>query len=1055
MRTHPLTYSLQIHGLAPFAVREVTGVEQVFAPFRFDVRLDLRGGLPGAPEDLVKSGAILHLLRDDVPVRRVAGVVTEISSSLVFTGAPEVRVVLEPQLALLRHRVDYRVFRDKTVPQIVTEVVSTVGIRGGTGTASGLSLRLSGSYATRPYTVQCRESDLDFVHRLLEEEGIFYYFLEDGSLALGDSPAAYEAIAGASRLAFNPTSGMEKDEESVLAIARRASVSIGKITLGDYNLDKPSLDLFVSDGGPTDGGPEHYDYPAKHQDPASGARTASLLREAYAAASSGFAGSSDCARLIPGHTFTLDGSYAEGRHVITKLTHAWRQHHKPFAVAFASLDADVACRPVPTTPEPNLPNPMTGIVTGPGDIHTNATGQVKVHFPWDRVQGQDENCSHWIPVLQDNTGKSLQIPRVGWEVLVHFLEGNPDQPVVLGRMYNTEYPFPYSLPKEKTKTALRSLSSPGRNGTNQIELEDKAGDERITVLCEKDQKIIVENDRREIVQRDETNDITQDQTVEIGQDQTKTVGGNFAHTVEGNQKRLVKRSRERTVDGTETAVVTQNRTLIIGGMHDRRTGTDDVVQAKNLTEKVGAVNLEAFVKTNSTTSNERYKMKVGAAHLELVGKGKSESYAKKRSELIGGVAFTQAGGQINVNAKRRITSVLGLMRVRSKDTLTIDAGYVMSMLTGAGTFSGKSVVFKAGASSVTLQGNKVIVDAKKLVTISGAGGNKLAAAGVAMIPGAEKTNAVDGAKTGGAAGKASGDGKTGSGSVDAKGSTAAGSALGKLAEKGDAAAGALKDAAKAGFKFDPLHAVSSLGETLRSYAKDLGIRPLVDGASIPVSDVVHGVVDELGNKASEYAKAKVNEVIAQGAQKLQDKALGKLNDLLAKVPGGSGILGKGIDWAKGEITDLATEKVAGIIDPQKKSVTEAVDKGVEGTVDFGKSLIIDDEGKAPEKQTAEELRDAGNAWETVSSSDATDHANQGGLVVAAHPGATSDGSDAHVAVVVPSEKKADDQHPNVSGGGPGDRASDGSKTADQVWPDGQVKGVTYYKFVPPSGTKAP
>lgn len=1034
MSNNPLTYTLQIGDFGPHPAREVKGTEAVFAPFRFEVRLPIEGGLPGAPEELLKKGAILEMQRDREHVRRVCGVVTEISTNLAVRGVPEIFAVIEPQLALLRHRVDYRVFRDKTVPQIVTEVVSIVGIApGAEAAAAGLSLRLSGSYATRPYTVQCRESDLDFIHRLLEEEGIFYYFLEEGGLVLGDSPGAYENIAGSMNVPFRGGLGLDMNEDAVIAVARRSSVSVGKVSLGDINLQKPNLSLRVESAGPTKGGPEYYDYPGGHADPAAGERTASLMAAARAVGKAGFAGVSLSGRLVPGHLFDLDGtpaSLADGRHVVKKVSHDWQRDKKGFSCDFESLDGETTIRPPRATPAPILPNPMTGIVTGPGDIHTDATGQVKVHFPWDRVQPQDENCSDWIPVLQDNTGKSMAIPRVGWEVMVHFLEGNPDKPVVLGRMYNTEYPFPFALPAGKTKSALKSLSSPGRNGTNEIELEDKAGGEVINVLCEKDQKINVENDRREEIRRDEATEITRDQVVEIGNDQTKKIGGNFDHTVEREQTRLVKGSRERTVDGAETAVVTKNRFLTIGGKHDRRIATDEVVQAKDLTEKVGSVNVEGFAKTNTTTSNEKLKIKVGGAHLEIVGKGKSESYGKKRSELVGAVTYTRAGEKITINAKRRITSVIGLMRIQAKEIITADAGYAQSVLTGTGTFTGTSVLLKAGGSSVLLKDGVAVVHGAKVVTIAASASNQLSTSGAALIPGGGGKEGGKDSKAGGKAGTASGQGKTGSGGVSGQGVSAGSGALAGPLGKGPAAAAALQGAAADGFGASPLHPGGSLSETLRSYADKMGIRSLTDGSAIPLPDGVGSIVDHLGKAAGDYAKAKLGEMVNEGAKQLTAKAAAEIGKIAGDVGG---------DWLKGQATSFASDQIGSLLGSGAEKVIGAGGQVIDGAVSGGLAGA-----------SAAALQSAGLAWNAVSGSQAQSGANQGSLVVAAHPG--GGGSDPHVATVVPGQgQTAPDGtvHPNVSGGGPGDKASDGSKTANQVWGGNEIGGVSYYEFVPP------
>ena len=962
----PLLYRLDV-GMETFHVREIAGREDTSAPFRLELRFVVEHGLRAEPEELLTRGAVVRLERGGEHVRSIAGVVTEVSVSAVIRGAPEVHVVVEPQLALLRHRVDHRVFRDKTVPEIVEEVLGVVGIRKGVEGPQGLALRLSSAYAKRPYTVEWRESDLDFVHRLLEDEGIFYFFTEQGGLVLGDTPAAYEPAHGPRALPFRGAHG----NDAVRAIARRAAASVGKVSLKDLDLEHPSLDLGVSCAGPTEGGPEHYDYPGEYAAPAVGARKAKLVAEAFACASSWFAGESTSGRLAPGHVLAITGTpggVGEGEHVITRVSHAWKRDDAGFSCAFESRHAETTYRPPRATPEPRILNPLTGIVTGPAgqDIHTDALGRVKVHFHWDRLQPYDDDCSHWIPVLQDNTGHSVGIPRVGWEVLVHFLEGDPDRPVVLGRVYNAADNFPNALPAGKTKSALKSMSSPGRNGTNQIELDDLAGSEMITVLAEKDQNIVVANDKAAKIQRDEQILVVRDERVEIGHDQTERVGGSFTHTIERDQTRSVGASRTRNVSGAETSTVVGDRRVTIGGMHQRKIGTDDVVQAKNLNERVGAVDLEAFVKTNTTTSGKVELLTVGGAMIEVAKGAKTESTAKLRVETIGGLVLTKAGAGISAKAgKMRIMTVGGAMSTTAQGPIVLESGVKLGMDVGAGKLEGQAIVLKVGESFVLLKDGVAILNAAKTLRLSIDDKNELGSPGIAIIPTAMASPKADKSKTSGGAADASGGGKTGSGNVAVSGVFTEGQKLFAASPKGPALKlEALASAAAAGFSLDPQHCNLSTMETLRSYAAALGIRQGTDGQAIPLSGQANAMLTTLDQRVGAY------------------------------------------DAAKGA--------------------------------------------------SASALREAGVAWEKVSREDAMAAANQGDLVVAGLPGAP--GHHGHVATVLPGDgKKAGDGvvYPFVSGGGSGAGASDGTRTAGQVWSTSDRSHVDYYRFVPPEPPAPP
>jgi type VI secretion system secreted protein VgrG len=970
-REQPLFYWLDL-GEARLAVREIRGEERISKPFRLDLRL-FAEGLPGDPDELVTTAAAVHLARGAEHVRTIHGVITEIAAGAAVRGLSAIRVVVEPQLALLRHRKDFRVFRDKTAPEIIEEVLARAGIVEGGSLASGLELRLTRSYARRPYCVQCQESDFDFVHRLMEDEGIHYFFREHEGLVLGDSAAAYQASIGAATLPFRGGQGLDgHDDDAVTAVARRARATVGKVSLKDFDLDKPSLDLSASAPGPSEGGPEAYDYPGEYTDPGVGAAKAKLRAEAHACASTGYAGESSSGKLAPGHTLSIEGTPAgvgDGQHVITAVTHAWQREASGFHCAFESLDAGTAFRPLPATPVPTLVNPMSGFVTGPAgeDIHTDEQGRVKVHFHWDRLQPFDDHCSHWIPVLQDNTGHSVGIPRVGWEVLVHFLEGDPDRPVVLGRLYNAGDNFPNPLPADKTKSALKSLSSPGRNGTNQIELEDKAGQEKITVLAEKDQDIQVAHDKASTIQHDEEIQVIRDERVEIGHDQTEQVDGDETHTIERDQTRTVGGSRKREVTKTEESTVAKDRRLTIGGMHQRKVGTDDIVQAKNLTERVSAVNLEAFVKTNSTTSNMIGLLTVGGALIEVAKEQKTESAGKARVETVGGLVFTKAGEAISAKAgSSRIVTVGGALSATAQGPIAVDAKLTVSMEVGAGKLDGTAILLKVGESFVLLNEGVAVLNAAKTLRLEVDAKNAMGSPGIAVIPAAYKQNKAKDSDVDGKAGGAGGGGKTGSGNVDAGAKTAAGAALQGAGPKGEAAKlAALKEAAAAGYELDPAHCNLSLKETLRSYASQLGIRQDADGQAIPLT--------------------------------------GKANEMLSTLDARS-----------------ATYGAAGAA-----------------------------------KQA--ELRDQGLAWESVSREQATSLANQGEMVVAGLPD-ERDGHSGHVATVVPGAGvKAPDGnvYPYVSGGGTGAGASDGTRTAGQVWSTKTRADVGYYHYVPPSPPAAP
>jgi type VI secretion system secreted protein VgrG len=696
----PITYALEVDG-ATYPVREASGVEAVSRPFRIALRFVPSS--PGfEPDALLRSAASIRLHRDGEVVRRVDGVVTEASIAGSTTGAPEALVVVEPRLALAGHRRDSRVFRDRTAPEIVVEVLAAIGVVP--------ELRLANAYARRAYCVQYEETDFAFVSRLLEAEGIFYFLLEGDTLVLADRPNAFEPLPGGTRIQFQAAAALDGGREAVTELSERASLAAGRVTLRDFDPDHPRADLDVTEiVGAAGGGPEFYDFPGEYKDPSVGRHLARVRAEAFATAASELAGTSTSARLAPGHVIEVLGAPldVDARLVVTELSHAFSRDAAGFANAFRARPADAAFRAPQVTPAPLAPSLMTGIVTGPPgeDIHTDAAGRVKVHFPWDRASPFDDSCSDWIPVLQDNTGGSSAMPRVGWEVLVSFLEGDPDRPVVLGRLYNGADPFPEPLPAGKTRTALRSLTSPSRVGVNMIRIDDQAGAERVHLLSERDQNIVIGNVRQEDVLRDEATEVEGNERIVIGTDLTTTIGQNHLAFVDGSQVHAVGADRTKTIGGAEQASIGGDHTLSIGVDHTRTIGADDVVSALGIQDTVGGMILDKLGMTKDSAADAAMLVTVGGVYLEAAGQTKSES-ADRRTEAIGGVVLTAArGGIIESAGATRTTTVGGLLSASAAKGVALHGGATFD-----GTAGGAVKVSGATKISLVVGDSKVVLE---------------------------------------------------------------------------------------------------------------------------------------------------------------------------------------------------------------------------------------------------------------------------------------------------------------------------------------------------------
>lgn len=747
-------------GFGPFRARRVLGEEGLSRPSRFEVRVRIPDAVSHNPEDMIGKNAMIAIVRGEEaswldPRRLLVLSVADLSFSLSATGRSEVWALLESRLGRLRLRTDFRVFRDKTVPEIVEDVLGRHQI--------GVVRRLSREYVRRPYTVQFRETDLDFVHRLLEDEGIHYVCLDgerqdervnpetiEQKIQLGDTPGSYDELPGGERVPFRDATALERDEEFVSELAEVATMMPSTVTVRDFSVDRPSLDLAATARVPrSTSGREHYEWASGFELPDLGARRAADRAEAFAAAAATLTGAAELTVLAPARTFEPEGGPAgshQGRLVATALRHDVVRGEgagkgnggggKPtptdrYRIEFDALPADVIFRPLATTPKPKIDGFLEAFVCGPegADIHTDAMGRIKVRFPWDRTQDPGADVSHWVPVLQDNTGQAGAIPRVDWEVLCGFAEGDPDRPVAVGRLYNARDPFPTQLPAGKTKTALRTLSSPGRDGENAIWIDDAAGSELISVVAEKDQRIEVENDRAEKVVGNEKTTIMKDETVRIGRDRDTRVQGEHAATVSGNQTIAVGGSHKLEIGAGYKSEIDGNRSLSVGTMHFRKIGgQDDVAVTGSLSELIGGVVFEASLKKNERAAGIVSTLTVGGAIVELSLREKAEQTEMLRHENVFGTyvstALVEQARALNLT---RVSNHQSLSMTSATGDVTIEAtGEAVPPLTidikGTGSLKAKELVIASGDHTVTITASSIDFVSKMNVVFEGVEG---------------------------------------------------------------------------------------------------------------------------------------------------------------------------------------------------------------------------------------------------------------------------------------------------------------------------------------------
>jgi type VI secretion system secreted protein VgrG len=457
------------------------------------------------------------------------------------------RLHIVPMLAPMAQTRDCRIFQDKDVKEIVTEVLESYGVD-----AEHQKWHLLGSYPKRDYCVQYEESALAFVSRLLEEEGIYYWSDAGDVVVFDDDSTASDAVPGDPVVIFRHGGGMERADDAIAVITERHRTRNGKVVLRDYNFETPSVDMTATAEGDKDTDLELYDHPGFYAEPADGKRLAQVRLEAFTSEIATLELSGGVPRITAGKWFELhDSPNLDGEYFITGAVHTFE--HDIYRVTATVIPKEVKFRNRQRIPRPIIEGPQTATIVAPEgspaeEIHTDEHGRCKVLFHWDRYGKRDDTATFWMRVAQPQTSGSMVLPRVGWEVIVEFLGGNPDRPIITGRVYNGRYMPPYALPEGKSRTSIQTSVSPGGGGTNEIRFEDKAGSEEIMVHAHKDTTLATANNKTKSTAVNETKNVKVDAKLTVGADQTVKVTNGYLNTVDGAQTQTIGGSRKVEVN---------------------------------------------------------------------------------------------------------------------------------------------------------------------------------------------------------------------------------------------------------------------------------------------------------------------------------------------------------------------------------------------------------------------------------------------------------------------------------------------------------------------------
>jgi len=562
------------------------GVERVSEPYKFILRV-LSPDPNVDMQSLLTGPVVLTLQLDEGGERHIHGNINRMK--LLEVGADSMaayEVEMVPWLWFLNLFTDCRIFLNMSVPDIVEKVFKDRGF-------SNYKASLQGSYSPREYCVQYCETDFNFVSRLLEEEGIFYFFEHSDqkhTLVLADDVSAFDVCPSQdpSEVAFMSAGGANLDEEVVISLEAEYRVETGKVSHTDYDFTKPTTSLFATLAGKQKG--EAYTYPGNYTSQDDGSRYARVRLEEREVGISTVRGASNCMGFQSGYKFTLSNYYRDSANIDYTLLMV--EHHArntsyqagqvdPFEYKnrFEAIPNSVAFRPPRRARKPRIEGTQTALVVGKSgeEIWTDQYGRVVVQFHWDREGQSDEKSSCWIRVAQGWAGKQwgfIAIPRIGQEVIVSFLDGDPDRPIITGSVYNADQMPPYTLPDNQTQSTWKSMSSKGGGGFNEIRYEDNKGKEQIFIHGEKDMDMRIKNDRREwigedrhlVVTRDKLEktgrdshlDLTRDHIEKIGRDHHLAISGKEAIQITGSHSLKVTGDVIEQFNGNHSSQVTQN-----------------------------------------------------------------------------------------------------------------------------------------------------------------------------------------------------------------------------------------------------------------------------------------------------------------------------------------------------------------------------------------------------------------------------------------------------------------------------------------------------------------
>jgi type VI secretion system secreted protein VgrG len=569
--------------------KTITAAEELGQPFCYTLNLTSSTQKADLTTMLGSAGTIAFKSNDGGK-RYVNGIVTRATFLGLIDADYAYKLEMRPWIWLLSRERSCRIFQQKSVWDIITGIFRDAGFTD----FSDKRQNQTGDQ-TLDYCVQFDETTLDFVSRLMEKYGLYYYHTHtqtQHTLVMADDPNSHTALSNA--LPYH-VQGSEQvsTEDYVSGWMSDLELQPGAVSFRDYNFTTPSADLtaksLLQSATTNYGKMEVYSYPGPYDTAAQGQKLADVRMQTLNSNTQILRGSSNSRDVVVGSKFTLKGSQDSDQnreYLVTGTTTSLQASAgtsvdagsvlDSYTCKFTAIPGATVFRTAQRTPWPVMRGPQTAKVVGASgdEITTDQYGRIKVKFFWDRSPTQDENSSCWIRVAQTWAGiswGSIFIPRVGQEVVVDFLDGNPDRPIVTGSVYNATTTVPYGLPDNKTRSTIKSNSSTGGSGFNEVRFEDKAGSEEVFFQAQKDyNKVVLNNETVKITQDTTTTVDKGNRAVTVSQgNNTLTVSqGNNSCTVSQGNDSLTVTTGNHTITvskGSSTITAQQSITLQVGG----------------------------------------------------------------------------------------------------------------------------------------------------------------------------------------------------------------------------------------------------------------------------------------------------------------------------------------------------------------------------------------------------------------------------------------------------------------------------------------------------------